>query len=264
MRWFAVQRLWLAAYRRVVASSFRTVPLYRERWALGGRTDPVVVPGRTGVHGGAIPAEEALRRLADLVPLGGGDHGLDPMRGLGPVLASGPRLPAGALVAVLAPAGHRPPADLPARVRVCVLDPSSLAGQQASPALIELSNTLRRAGTVLATGRDKALAQLLTALPDELAARLDIAPVRELDELDGGPSGLLHDQALGFLGTLRHCGRWHLDWPRVYARPTSAGLAFTLLRQRSPRMVDILLAAGVAGAVAPCPRHGTPVVISRV
>jgi hypothetical protein len=263
MRWFAGQRLWLAAYWRVVASSFRTVPLYRERWALSGRTDPVVVPGRTGVHGGAIPAEEALRRLADLVPLAGGDQHVDPMRGLGPVLASSHPLPAGALVAVLAPAGPRPPSDLPARVRGCVVDLDLLASQQAFPAIIELSNTLRRAGKVLATGEDKALAQLHAALPDELAARLDIVPMRELDGLDTGPGGLLHDPALGFLGALRHCGRWHLDWPRVYARPTSGGLAFTLLRQRSPRMVDILLAGGVAGAVAPCPRHGTPVVVGR-
>jgi hypothetical protein len=65
---------------------------------------------------------------------------------------------------------------------------------------------------------------------------------------------------LGYLGAFGECGRWHLDWPRVYARETDAGLAFTLLRQDSPRFVDVLVGAGVRGRVRPCPRHGTPVV----
>jgi hypothetical protein len=137
-------RLWRADYLRVVRSTFRTVPFYRERWALDGRTDPVVVPGKTGTHGGAVPIAEALRRAADLVPLAGGD----------------------------------------------------------------------------------------------------------------APIGL----ELGVLGGPGPCGHWHLDWPRVYTRETGAGLAFTLLRQRSPRLVDIVPAEPIGSRLGRCPRHGTPVV----
>lgn len=136
-------RRWRADYLRVVRSTFRTVPFYRERWALDGRTDPVVVPGRTGTDGGAVPIAEAVRRAADLVPLPGGS--------------------------------------------------------------------------------------------------------------DAKP-------ALGVLGGPRSCGHWHLDWRRVYARETPAGLAFTLLRQRSPRLVDIIPAEPVGSRLGVCPRHGTPVV----
>jgi hypothetical protein len=147
-----VARLWRLAYRRQVASAFRTVPLYRERWALDGRTDPVLVAGRTGTYGGAIPAKEAQRRAADLVPLAG----------------------------------------TPSRTS------SVHNGQE------------------------------------------------------------LYDPLLGVLGDRRGCGELHVDWRRVYVRETDAGLAFTLLWQRSPRLVDILTGAG--GRVATCPRHGTPVV----
>jgi len=104
------------------------------------------------------------------------------------------------------------------------------------------------------------LAELVATLPDDLAVRLDVVARRELSELDGGPNGLLYDRTLGYLGGLRDCGRWHLDWRRVHARETDAGLAVTLLRQRSPRFVDILVGGGVFASVARCPRHGTPVV----
>jgi hypothetical protein len=73
---------------------------------------------------------------------------------------------------------------------------------------------------------------------------------------------VLHDPALGYLGALGNCGRWHLDWPHVYARPTAGGLAFTLLRQESPRFVDVIPAGGIHGEIAPCPRHGSPVVVA--
>ncbi len=140
---FGGARLWRASYLRLVDSSFRTVPFYRERWALDGRTDPVVVPGKTGSNGGAIRPEEALRRVADLVPLAGGSR--------------------------------------------------------------------------------------------EVGALLDLSA----------------------LGEERSCERWHVDWTRVYVRETPVGLAFSLLRQRSPRLVDIVL---TPGTLRLCPRHGTPVV----
>lgn len=263
MRWFAVDRRWQAAYQRVVLSSFRTVPLYRERWALSGRTDPVVVAGRTGAHGGAIQADEALRRQTDLVPLAGGEHQLDPHRGLGAVLAGSHAVPRGTVVAVLDPASPRPPADLPTSARGQVLDPRWLvADQPAAPELMELISVLRRDGTVVAVGSDADLSALATLLPDEAAPRLKVAPVRRVDGLVSTPGGLLHDPMLGYLGSFQRCGRWHVDWRSVYVRSTTAGLAFTLLRQRSPRLVDILVGGGVTGSVETCPTHGTPVVVA--
>jgi hypothetical protein len=103
--------------------------------------------------------------------------------------------------------------------------------------------------------------------------RLNRLPHREIGSLDGGPYGLIYDPVLGYLGALAECGRWHLDWQRIYARPTSGGLAITLLRQDSPRLVDVLLSGvgcadpgkqvggGVRAELARCPRHGTPVVL---
>ncbi|TDD28067.1 hypothetical protein E1218_08485 [Kribbella turkmenica] len=167
VRWTPVhQAWWRLAYRRVVLSSFRTVPLYREKWALAGRTEPVLVLGRYGESDGAIHVTEATRRLADLVPLAGGTEHPDPQRGACNVLA-----------------------------------------------------------------------------------------------MDGGGAReVLHDPALGDLGTRRDCGAWHLDWPRVYARETKAGPAFTLLRQSSPRFVDILIDEPVGKRVVQCRSHGTPAV----
>jgi hypothetical protein len=249
-----VELWWRIAYRQTVTTAFRTVPLYRERWALSGRTDPVLVPGRHGVHGGAVTKDEVLGRLTDLVPLAGGTTSADPLRGLGPALtARFPRLRSG-LVVVLDDTGPLPPNDLPRGVAGCVLD---LASGPAESSWLALTTALRRAVPVVAVGADKQLGELAAALPDELAARLDVVPNRAVDEVDSGPYGLVHDPLLGYLGTLRQCGRWHLDWRRVYARETDAGLAVTVLGTRSPCLVDILAGAGRLGR---CPRHGTPVV----
>jgi hypothetical protein len=242
-----------------VRSSFATVPLYRERWALAGRTDPVLVPGRLGRDGGAISSTELAGRMADLVPIGGGASEVDPLRGLGFQL---PRLGDGALVAVLDPTGARPPADLPKGVRGCVLDPGRLASEASSSAVAAITNLLRRKGTVLAVGSDKHLDRLVEILPAQDAVALARLPVRELDQLDAGPHGVLHDQFLGFLGSFGECGRWHVDWRRVYVRETAAGLAFTVLHQRSPRLVDVLVGGGMRGRVGPCPRHATPVLLT--
>ncbi len=248
---------WRAAYRRAVHGSFATVPLYRERWALDGRTDPVLVPGRLGRDGGAVGSAEVARRVADLVPIGGGERVLDPVRGLGSVL---PPLGEDALVVVLDTASARPPADLPPGARGCVLDPERLPTDPDSSAVAEVVRRLRHGGTVLAVGSDKHLARLVETLPERDAVALRRVPVRALDQLDTGPHGVLHDPLLGYLASFRECGRWHVDWRRVYVRETTAGLAFTLLRQRSPRLVDVLACGGVPGTVSFCVRHQTPVV----
>jgi hypothetical protein len=247
---------WRAAYVRAVRSAFATVPFYRERWALDGREDPVLVPGRTGTDGGAAPLAEALHKLVDLVPLAGGEQRTEPVRGLGRVLRTARAPERGSLIVLLGPDELRPPADLPKGVRGCVADPD---GPSAS-VLRELTAVLRGGHRVLAVGEDKAITAFTAGLPD--GDRVEAVPHRELDSLDSGPYGVLHDPALGYLGALGACGRWHLDWTRVYARPTSGGLAFTLLRQDSPRFVDVLPAGGVHGEIAACPRHGTPVVFA--
>lgn len=253
-----VSAAWRAAYRRSVRSAFATVPFYRERWALDGRTDPVLVPGRTGTDSGAAPLAEAVHKIVDLVPLAGGTQRIDPSRGLGPVLRKARSVTGDALIVVLGGDEVRAPVDLPRGVRCCVVDPDV----PASSVLAELSAELRRGRRVLAIGDDKQLAVFAAALPEDRAYRVESVPRRELDTMDSGPYGVLHDPALGYLGAIEECGRWHLDWPRVYARPTTGGLAFTLLRQESPRFVDVLPAGGVRGEIAPCPRHGTPVVLT--
>ena len=250
-----VELWWRMAYRRKVASVFRTVPLYREEWALSGRTDPVVVPGRTGVHSGAIQKDEALRRLVDLVPLAGGTALGETLRGLGPALEARFSFGGKGFVTVLDKTGVLPPHDLPRGVTGCVLDLSAGPTESAWRAL---TVALGRDMPVIAVGTDKELAALVAELPEERAIRLDAVPRRTVDELDAGPYGVLHDSLLGYLGALRQCGRWHLDWRRVYARETDAGLAVTLLAQRSPCLVDILVGQATLGR---CPRHGTPVVL---
>jgi len=253
-----VSAAWRTAYRRSVRSAFATVPFYRERWALDGRTDPVLVPGRTGTDSGAAPLAEAMHKIVDLVPLAGGAQRVEPHRGLGPVLHKARSLDQGALVVVLGDEEASPPPDLPRGVRCCVVDPDA----PASGVLAELAATLRRGQRVLAVGDDKQLAVFTATLPEDRGYRVESVPRRELDTMDTGPYGVLHDPALGYLGALESCGRWHLDWPRVYARPTTGGLAFTLLRQDSPRFVDVLPAGGIRGEIEPCPRHGTPVVLT--
>ncbi|GAA3065087.1 hypothetical protein LV79_006628 [Actinokineospora globicatena] len=218
---------WRALYRQVVRSSFATVPFYRERWALRGRTDPVVVAGRTGEHGGAIPAAALAGRLPDLVPLAGGSATPDPLRGLEIVLPQCARVAPDTLIIGVAPEHH--PLSVPFE-----------------------STPDEPRGHVLAVGTRAQLAGVGPAVP-----RVELVPFAER-----GTSGLLVDELLGVLGGARDCGHWHLDWPRVYARETPLGLAFTLLRQRSPRLVDIVPAGGADGRIIRCPQHRTPVVVA--
>jgi hypothetical protein len=212
----------------------------------------------------AITVDEAVRKLIDLVPLAGGDEGLNPLRGLGPALrrvCRSRRLGSAAFVVVLGRHGGEP-RDLPRRWRCRLLDPRAIAAAEAEPVLAELGDALRRAQTVLAVGADGDLIALTGALPAVAAHRLDRVPARGLGELGAGRPGVIHHPALGYLGALGNCDRWHLDWPRVYARRTGAGLALTLLRQPSPRLVDVLVEGSQRTDIAPCPVHRTPVVVS--
>ncbi len=192
---------------------------------MSGRTDPVVVAGRVGEHGGAVPAAAVLERVSDLVPLAGGSAAVDPLRGLDFVLYQCARVTPETTVVGVAPAHH--------------------------PRVIDFESTpdeLR--GHVLAVGTPKQLARF----------NRDVPQVPLVAPSERGDQGLLVDDLLGVLGGVRDCGNWHLDWPRVYARETSLGVAFTLLRQRSPRLVDIVPAGGADGRVELCPRHRSPVI----
>lgn len=232
--------LWQLSYRAAVRSAFATVPFYREHWALDGRTAPVLVPGRTGRHGGAVDAATVLARRADLVPLAGGEAVVDPLRGLGAVLRRVEPLRTGTLVAVFG--ADTAPVDLPRGVRGWAVRPDD-----------DVDAVLAQArGPVVAVGPDKQL-QLLPDLP-----HLRRVPLRELDELDRGPHGLLVHPVLGVLAGLADCGRWHVDRTALYLRGTDAGLAGTVLRQRSPRLVDTLL-GDERVRLSACPRHRGPV-----
>jgi hypothetical protein len=244
---------------RLVRSTFATVPFYRALWALDGRTDPVLVPGRTGARDGATPSAQARRHVIDLVPLAGGDAEIDPCRGLGPVLTESAGLGAGDLVVVLDPAARHAPADLPAGARGCLLAPDRAGDEPA--AFTALVNAARGGGRVLVVGADKELALLDAALPEDVAPRLTRIPRRELDQLDAGPYGVLHDPVLGYYGALGSCGRWHPHEAAVLVRETRFGLAFSLPRQHSPRLVDILPAAADQVQLGRCPRHDTEVIV---
>jgi hypothetical protein len=100
--------------------------------------------------------------------------------------------------------------------------------------------------------------------PEEIQTRgEDLEPIAGARPRDRGRSvpehaGTLRDPLLGELAMTLSCGQWHVDWPRVYARQTPSGVAFTLLRQRSPRLVDIVVDPSLR--LSACPRHGSPVV----
>ncbi|MCP2254028.1 hypothetical protein LY13_002792 [Prauserella aidingensis] len=257
-------RLWRAAYLRAVSSAFATVPLYRETWALHGRTDPVLVPDRTGSNGGALAADTVQRRLVDTAPLAGGSTEPDPARGLAGLLTHATQRRSHRLVVVVDAAVTRPPTGLPSGSRGCVLHPDAATPLDDGPVLREIVDTLRRGERVLAVGEDKNLDALSAALrsaepPTELPPP-DRVPHHRIDSLTGGPFGLLHDPLLGYLGVLRDCGRWHVDCRHVYVRETTGGLAFTVLDRTSPRLVDVLVGGGVPGEVQACPRHGSPVI----
>lgn len=241
-------------------SAFATVPFYRAQWALDGRSDPVLVPGRTGTRDGATPSAQARRQVIDLVPLAGGTAELDPCRGLGPALAASAGIGAGDLVVVLDPAARHAPADLPDGVRGCLLDPDRAGDEPA--AFTATVNAARSGQRVLVVGADKELALLDAALPEDVLPRLTRVPRRELDQLDTGPYGVLHDPALGYYGAIGACGRWHPVNGSVFVRETRCGLAFSLPRQQSPRLVDILPAAADQVGLGRCPRHGTDVLVA--
>lgn len=171
---------WVRAYRRVVRDSFRTVPFYRESWALG--------PGSR-----VIARDEAQRRIADLIPLGGGAEETDDRRSYRAI----------ARFAVDVGAAH---------------------------------GRTGRSGVL-------AVAAMQFADPDSPLV----------------PGTLFRDPLFGYLGVVGDCGFWHLPWPQVYARRTERGTAVTLLQQRSPRLVDLLLPGSAAANLSVCVRHGCPV-----
>jgi hypothetical protein len=144
------------------------------------------------------------------------------------------------------------------------------------PSRFDVSRPVRERAALLGFSRrrwDRAHARLVRS------SFADVPFYRERWALDGnrtpatitGLDGRLEDLAplgdpspqpkpiptLDDLAVLRDCGLWHLDWRRVYARNTPDGVAVSLLRQRSPRLVDIVVTPGQRRMVT-CPRHRTP------
>ncbi len=108
------------------------------------------------------------------------------------------------------------------------------------------------------------LAGLPEAVGDELRPvhRLSVGRVAEADP-DTTPT-LLHDATLGYVGALvPDCGRFHLDWRRVYARDRGGVLTFSLLHRRRPTLLALVPPGAEAITVAPCSRHTTPVLCRR-
>lgn len=232
MRSWLTDRRWRASYRRTVRHAFDRVPLYRELWAMDGRTEPVLVPDRTGRLDGALTVQQALRRAIDLVPSGEEPAEPDLGRGLRTALAgAGQRVRGSRLVSLDGPL---------------------------SELVDEVGAALNRGERVLAVGEFQQLDELTLAFPDHPGLRT--AGRHQLDDPTGEPGAVLHGGPLGYLGWLGNCGQRHLDWPRVYARPTAGGLAITVLGRQPPLLVDVLAGGGVPGEVMRCSRHGTPVV----
>jgi hypothetical protein len=234
----------------VIRQVFRTVPFYRERWALVSR-DPVL-------------ADEVQRRRHDLVPLAGGAFAVNPYRGLGPVVSLTGRLSAGALLAVvtdLPPIGPVP--GLAARTRLRCLPPAGFPANPFDRRFIrtaELISRLASGERVAVLGPEIELDRLVdVASAAATPSLLPLYSAREQVPAHTQPGAVLRDWLLGYLGAFCDCGRWHLDWRRVYAADTEHGVAFTILPQASPRLVDVLLAPGLRMRVERCAEHGTPV-----
>lgn len=265
------ERGWQAACRRVRQDTFRTVPFYRERWALVGT--------------GPVAAAVLQERRRDLVPLGGGALGVDGWAGFASTARMIGRRRLGMLLAVVTDlpptlAGTAPPRG----VRLRCLPP---AARVPNPFDTRFT-TVDELGALVARGRRCAVlgppAELVAlAARTGLFGRSDVEGVgpgrsaqadsqrritplpvhspREGLPAAAGPGAVLHDGLLGYLAVVGECGRWHLDWRRVYAADTEDGVAFTVLRQRSPRLVDVLAGPGLQ--LGRCPRHRTPVLVRR-
>ena len=235
---------WRRAHRRLVHDTFRTVPFYREAWALHGA--------------GPVTGDDVRRRREDLVPLHGGSAVIDRDRGVEVVAVSG-RAGVDAVL-VVSRSAPSPVRRMPGGPRRVWLPPAG-ADDPAAGRLVDVVAGVRAGRRFVAVGAAGDLAALRTRLPADARAGLPAVAVVATDDEEPAPApgALLRDPVLGFLATAAACGLWHLDWRRVHARQSGAGVAVSLLRQRSPRLVDVLLAGPARWTVATCARHGTPV-----
>ncbi len=76
---------------------------------------------------------------------------------------------------------------------------------------------------------------------------------------DATPGATAYDRLLGYVAVFGTCGQWHVAVPDFYVREAPGGVAFTALRRRDLRLIDIQLGTHVAVRLDSCPRHGTPV-----
>ncbi|WP_067476140.1 hypothetical protein [Actinomadura hibisca] len=258
---------WDAARRKVVRRAFREVPFYREQWAAAGRELPDVVP---------TPAERLADQAFRLCPLG------RPYRPAHePSLWTGD---AAALRAAVRTAGV-PARGVPVlEVRDAMLDRLSLGpGGPAYGVLLSaeadvLDEERRaalnaravglavRAGRAVVVGPPDALDHAVAGLRSAAAATLRIGVLARTTPAEafsaGGPV-LLHDPVLGYYGARAGtCGVVHLLWRHHHARVVDGALQITDLRRRRPTLCGVVPAGSAGSAVAPCPEHGVPALVS--
>ncbi|MCA1568895.1 MAG: hypothetical protein LC798_00965 [Chloroflexi bacterium] len=245
-------------YARTVARAYETVPYYRERWRSGQAHS-------ARPHTPAAHLEDHLARLFPLA------HPLQP-RGELPPWLGGPRE---LLEALLLTEEHDPSATL-LEIRPALLDWRSLGpcgigryGVVLSPDAIATPTAARVPADIGAMPPLELLgsATELTATQPALEhpAR-QFVRVRLDEGVDASVTpvhaAVLFDSRLGYIGArASSCGEWHLNWRRVHCRTTSDGLAFTKLVQRRPTLVDVVPEQASFVAVAPCARHGSPVLV---
>ncbi len=245
-------------YARTVARAYGTVPYYRERWPSGQAqgTRP------------STPAANLEDHVARLFPLA------EPLRSSGelPPWLGGPRE---LFEALLLTEEHDPSATL-LEIRPALLDWRSLGPCGIGRYGVVLSPAAIAAPTAARVRPDLVSAQPLELLgsPAELTATLPalVHSARQFvrvrldegvdDSVTPAHAAVLFDSHLGYIGArATSCGEWHVNWRRVDCRATPEGLAFTKLLQRRPTLVDLVPEQTGFVAVAPCARHGSPVLV---
>lgn len=255
------ERWWEAARRRAVRRAFRTVPLYREQWAVAGR--PLEEPS-------PVPLEGLGPQLYRLCPLGrvwsparepplwtGRPQGL--WRALRDAGALDRRVPVlevrPALVdwRSLSPVGPR---------YAAVLAPDADTGGPGSepPDAPALELARRAGGAVLVGSPDEAAAvhgRLAGAMVGDVRVVHRLAPAEGV-VAESGPL-VVAVPLLGYVGALvPRCGAVHVDWRRWHVLAVGGGLSMTALAQRRPALVSVLVPTAAPVAVGRCPRHGVP------
>lgn len=253
------ERWWEAARRRAVRRAFRTVPLYREQWAVAG--GPLEEPA-------PVPLEGLAPQLYRLCPLGrawtpsrepplwtGRPEGL--RRALRDAGVLDRRLP----VLEVRPAlvDWRSLSPVGPRYATVLAPDADTGGRRSEPPDAPALELARRAGRAVLVGSPGEAA----AVHGRLAGVSDVRVVHRLGPAEAvvarsGPV-VVAVPLLGYLGALvPRCGSVHVDWRRWHVVAGGGGLSVTALAQRRPAIVSVVVPTAAPVAVGRCPRHGVP------